>query len=128
MSRANRSAKGFFLASLDGPASSSRSLGVANLLTDGDQFPHQVAEAAVLGDLRLGVFDGRTLLDDLGDRFATDSMGERMRGTVSRGALLSAVAVRLTTLTETRSQKTRTQISDTSQAGSKLIALFAKCP
>jgi len=46
------------------------------LFTNGNQFPHQVPEAAVFGDLRLGTFDGRALGNDLGDRFPTGSMSQ----------------------------------------------------
>ena len=94
------------------------------MLTHEDQFPHQTPETVVFGDLRFGPFDCRALGNDLGDRLSSSSMSQRIGRTVSRRVLLSAVAVRLATLTETRSQKTGTQVFDVSQTGRELIAFI----
>jgi hypothetical protein len=67
-STANSSARVFFSLAHRFPSRFPH-LGRADLLTDRDQLSHQVAEAAVLGNLRPGTFDGRTLRNDLGDRF-----------------------------------------------------------
>jgi hypothetical protein len=97
------------------------------LLTHGDQFPHQVTEAAVFGDLRFGTFDRRALGNDLGDRLSTDSMSQRIGGTVSQGILLGAVAIGLAALTETSGQETGTQVIDLGQTGGNLSALISEC-
>src|SRR6201984_1094123 len=125
MSTAHTSAKGFFfvLAPFRVPQR-----GRADLLTDGNQFPHQVAKAAVLGDLLLGAFDSGTSGNDLGDRFSTGPMGQRIRRTVSWGILPGAGAVRLATLAETRGQKTWTQVAEMGQASGEVIAFFAQSP
>jgi len=102
-------------------------LGGADFLTDKDQFPHQVTETAILSDLRLGAFDSRALGNHLGDRLSTDTMSQRIRGTVSRGIFVGAVAVGLATFTKTRSQKTRAQIVDTRQTSGELIAFVTQC-
>jgi hypothetical protein len=90
-------------------------LGTTDLLTHGDQFPHQFTEAAVFGDLRFGTFDGRALGNNLGDRLSTDSMSQRIGRTVSQGILLGTVAVGLAALTETGRQETGTQVIDLGQ-------------
>ena len=46
---------------------------------------------------------------------------------MSWGILLGAVAVRLATFTETRGQKTGTQIVDVGHASGKLIAFIPQC-
>jgi hypothetical protein len=92
------------------------------LLTDGDQFPHQVTEAAIFGDLRLGALDRGALGNNLGDRFSTDSMSQRIGRTMSRRILLGAVAVRLTTPTEAGGQEAWAQIVDLGQTAHQLIA------
>ena len=56
-----------------------------------------------------------------------ESDGSCGRGTVSWGILLGAVAVRLATFTETRGQKTGTQILDVGHAGGELIAFIPQC-
>ena len=43
------------------------------------------------------------------------------------GVLLGAVAVQLATLTETRGQKTRTQVADAGQTGRELITSISEC-
>jgi hypothetical protein len=102
-------------------------LGGADLLTDSDEFPHQIAETAVFSDLRLGAFHRWARRNHLGDRFPSDAMSQRIGGTVSWGILLGAVAVRLATFTETRSQKTGTQIVDVGHASGELIAFIPQC-
>jgi len=124
---AKRSAKRFFFSLACGERFGIPQLGRADLLTDGDQFPHQMTETAVFSDLRLGAFDSRALGNNLGDRFSTHSMSQRIRGTVSRGILLGTVAVGLATFTETRGQKTRTQIVDARQTSGELIAFVTQC-
>jgi hypothetical protein len=99
----------------------------ADLLTDGDQFPHQVAETAILGDLRFGAFDSRALGNHLGDGFSSDAMSQRIRRTVSWGILQGTVAVGLATLTKARGQKTGAQIVDVGQISGELIAFFPQC-
>jgi hypothetical protein len=99
-------------------------LGGADLLTHEDQFPHQIPETVVFGDLSFGPFDCRAFGNNLGDRLSSSSMGQRIGRTVSRGVLLSAVAVGLATLTETRSQKTGAQVFNVSQAGGELMAFI----
>src|ERR1700674_1656833 len=126
MSMATRSAKTFFFTLGRGDPFRIPQLGRTDLLTDGDQFPHQVAEAAVFGDLRLGTFDRWALGNHLGDRLSTDAMSQRIRGTMPRGMLLGAVAVQLATLTKTCGQKTGTQVVDAGQASSELIAFFSE--
>jgi hypothetical protein len=102
-------------------------LGTTDLLTHGDQFPHQVTEAAVFGDLRFGTFDGRALGNDLGDRLSTDSMSQRIGRTVSQGILLGTVAIGLAALTETGRQETGTQVIDLGQTGGNQSALISEC-
>jgi hypothetical protein len=74
-----------------------------DLLTDDDQFPDQVPETAIFGDLRFGTFDGGALGNDLGDRLSTNPMSQRIRRTMPWGVFLGAMAVGLATLTETGS-------------------------
>jgi hypothetical protein len=97
-------------------------LGGTDLLAYDDQLPHQITETTVFGDLRFGSFDAGTLGNDLGNRLSPNAMRQRIRRTMSRGVLLGAVAVRLATLTETRSQNAWTQIFKLSQVGNELIA------
>src|SRR6266480_4457800 len=59
----------------------------------------------VFSDLCFGTFDGEALRNDLGDRLSSNSMRQRKGRTVSRGDVLSAVAVGLATRTEPRGQK-----------------------
>lgn len=94
------------------------------MLTHEDQFPHQIPETVVFGDLRFGPFDRRALGNDLGDRLSSNSMGQRIGRAVSRGVLPSAVAVGLATLTETRGQKTGAQVFHVSQTGGDLMAFI----
>ena len=81
----------------------------------------------VFGDLRLGTFDGGALGNDLGDRLSAHPMSQRIRRTMSGRPFLGAVAVRLATLTETRGQKTGTQVVDAGQTGRQLIASISQC-
>jgi hypothetical protein len=97
------------------------------LLTDGDEFPHQVTKATVFSELRPGAFYRGTLGNHLGDRLSTDAMSQGIRRTMSRGIFLGAVAVGLATLTETRGQNTRTQIVDAGQTSGELIAFIPQC-
>jgi hypothetical protein len=124
MSMANRSARRFFFSLARKERFRIPELGGADLLTDGDQFPHQVTETAILSDLRLGAFDSRALGNHLGDGLSTDAMSQRIRGTVSWGTLQGTVAVRLATFTKARGQKPGTQIVDVGQISSELIAFF----
>src|SRR5215468_7803151 len=126
MSMANRSAKRFFFSLRPRHCFRLAQLCRANLLTHGDQFPYQLAEAPILADLRFGAFDSGALGNDLGDRFSADPMGQRIRRTVSWGTLPSTVAVGLATLTESRGQKTGAQVADLGQASRKLITFFAE--
>src|SRR4029077_18475763 len=119
MSMANRSAKRFFFSLARRERLRLPQLGGADLLADGDQFPHQVTETAILSDLCLGAFDSRTLRNHLGDCLSTDAMSQRIRGTVSLGILLGAMAIRLATFTKARGQKTGTQIVDAGQTASE---------
>jgi hypothetical protein len=50
-------------------------LRIANLFTDRDQLPHQIAKAMVLGNLLAGVLDGHSLGDNASHRLAVDRMG-----------------------------------------------------
>jgi hypothetical protein len=102
-------------------------LGTTDLLTNGDQFPHQVTEAAVFGDLRFGTFDCRALRNDLGDRLSTDSMSQRIGRTVPQGILLGTVAIRLAAFTETGSQETGTQVIDLRQTSGNQSAFISEC-
>jgi hypothetical protein len=102
-------------------------LGTTDLLTHGDQFSHQVTEAAIFGDLRFGTFDGRALGNDLGDRLSTDSMSQRIGRTVSQGILLGTVTIGLAALTETGSQETGTQVIDLGQTGGNRSAFISEC-
>jgi len=81
----------------------------------------------VLSDLCFGTFDGGALGNDLGDRFSSNSMSQRKGRAVSRGVLLSAVAVELATLTEPRGQKTGAQVIDAGQTRDELIAFISEC-
>jgi len=101
-------------------------LGTTDLLTHGDQFSHQVTEAAVFGDLRFGTFDCRALGNDLGDRLSTDSMSQRIGRTVSQGILLGTVTIALAALTETGSQETGTQVIDLGQTGGNRSAFISE--
>src|SRR5260370_11221483 len=112
MSMANRSVKRFFFSLGRRNGFWVPQLGTTDLLTHGDQFSHQVTEAAVFGDLRFGTFDCRALGNDLGDRLSTDSMSQRIGRTVSQRILLGTVAVGLATLTATGGQETGTQVID----------------
>ena len=109
---ANRSLKRFFFS--HGRRNSSRvpQLSTTDFLTNGDQFSHQVTEAAIFGDLRFGTFDCRALRNDLGNRLSTNSMSQRIGWTVSQRILLGTVAIGLAALTETGSQETGTQVID----------------
>src|ERR1700757_1325902 len=127
MSMANSSVKRFFF-SLGGRNGFRVSqLGTTDLLTNGDQFPHQVTEAAVFGDLRFGTFDCRALRNDLGDRLSTDSMSQRIGRTVPQGILLGTVAIGFAALTETGSQETGTQVIDLGQTGGNQSAFISEC-
>ena len=53
-------------------------LRVTDLLADLDQLTNQLAEASILGDLLVGVFDGRALGNDAGDGLAGDRVGGRV--------------------------------------------------
>jgi hypothetical protein len=127
MSLANRSAKRFFFSLARRERFRIPQLGRADLLADGDQFSHQATETAILSDLRLGAFDSRTLRNNLGDCLSTDAMSQRIRGTVSWGILVGAMAIRLATFTKARGQKTGTQIVDVGQTASELIAFSPQC-
>src|SRR5580704_961808 len=127
MSMANRSARRFFFNLARRERFWIPQLSGADLLADGDQFPYQVTETAILGNLRLGAFYSRALGNHLGDCLSTDAMSQRIRGTVSRGILLGAMAIRLATFTKARGQKTRTQIVDVGRTASELIAFFPQC-
>src|ERR1700674_1393205 len=127
MSMAKRSATRFFFSLARRERFRIPQLGGADLLTDGDEFPHQIAETAVFSDLRLGAFHRWARRNHLGDRFPTDAMSQRIGGTVSWGILLGAVAVRLATFTETRGQKTGTQIVDVGHASGELVAFIPQC-
>jgi hypothetical protein len=124
---ANRSLKRFFFSRGRRNSSGVPQLGTTDLLTNGDQFPHQLTEAAVFGDLRFGTFDCRALRNDLGDRLSTDSMSQRIGRTVSQGILLGTVAIGLAALTETGSQETRTQVIDLRQTSGNQRALISEC-
>jgi hypothetical protein len=56
MSMANRSARGYFFSLARRERFRIPQLGGADLLADGDQFPHQVTQTAIPSDLRLGAF------------------------------------------------------------------------
>jgi len=124
---AKRSARRFFFSLARRERFRIPELRGADLLTDGDQFPHQATETAILSDLRLGAFHRGALGNHLGDGFSTDAMSQRIGGTVSWGILPGAVAVRLATFTKARGQKTGTQIVDVGQIGGELIAFFPQC-
>src|SRR5260370_35120293 len=109
MSMANRSVKRFFFSLGRRNGFWVPQLGTTDLLTHGDQFSHQVTEAAVFGDLRFGTFDCRALGNDLGDRLSTDSIGQRIGQTVSRGILLGTMAGGLGPPKGTRGRRTRAQ-------------------
>src|SRR5580700_1104676 len=126
-SLARRSAKRFFFSPARREGFRIPHLRGTDLLTDDDQFPDQVPETAVFGDLRLGPFDGGALGNDLGDRLSTNPMSQRIRRTMSGRVFPGAVAVRLATLTETRGQKTGTQVLDVGQTGRQLIASISQC-
>src|SRR6266480_1782382 len=81
----------------------------------------------VFSDLCFGTFDGEALRNDLGDRLSSNSMSQRKGRTVSRGVLLSAVAVGLATLTEPRGQKTGAQVIDAGQTRDELITFISEC-
>jgi hypothetical protein len=81
----------------------------------------------VLSDLCFGTVDGGALGNNLGDRFSSNSMSQRKGRAVSRGVLLSAVAVELATLTEPRGQKTGAQVIDAGQTRDELIAFISEC-
>src|SRR6516162_518449 len=126
MSRANRSVKRFFFSL--GRRNSFRvpQLGTTDLLTNSDQLPHQITEAAVLGDLRFSTFDGGALGNDLGDRLSTESMSQRIGRAVSRGILLGTVAIGLAALTETGRQETRSQVIDLGQTSGNQRAFLSE--
>src|SRR5271165_6138295 len=127
MSMANRSLKRFFFSLGRRDGFRVPQLGTTDLLTNGDQFSHQVTEAPVFGDLRFGTFDRRALGNDLGNRLPTDSMSQRIGRTVSQGILLGAVAIGLAALTETGSQEAGTQVINLGQTGSKQSAFISEC-
>src|SRR5260370_14856553 len=127
MSMANRSVKRFFFSLGRRNGFWVPQLGTTDLLTHGDQFSHQVTEAAVFGDLRFGTFDCRALGNDLGDRLSTDSMSQRIGRTVSQRILLSTAAVALATLTETSGQETRTQVIELGQTVGNPSAFISHC-
>src|SRR5262249_1344983 len=124
MSRASRSAKSFFFSLGRRDGLRRPQFGRADLLVDRDQFPHQLAKAAVFRQLRLGAFDGWSLRNHLGDGLSPRAMGQRIGGTVSWRALLGAVAVGFAAFAEPGRQKTRTQVVQVSQASRQLIAFF----
>jgi hypothetical protein len=124
---ANRSLKRFFFSLGRRNGFRIPQLGTTDLLTNGDQFSHQVTEAAVFGDLCFGTFDGRAFGNDLGDRLSINSMSQRIGRTVSQGILLGTVAIGLAALTETGRQETGTQVIDLGQTGGNLSALISEC-
>jgi plasmid replication initiation protein len=81
----------------------------------------------VFSDLCFGPFDGGALRNDLGEGLSSNSMSQRKGRAVSRGVLLSAVAVGLATLTKARGQKTGAQVLDTGQTRDELITLISEC-
>jgi hypothetical protein len=123
---AKRSAKRFFFSLAQRDEVCIPRLGRTDLLTDENEFPHQLPETVVFGDLRFGTFDGRALRNDLGDRLSSHSMSQRIRRAVSSGVLLGAVAVGLATLTKTCGQKTGAHILDAGQTGREQIALISE--
>jgi hypothetical protein len=81
----------------------------------------------VFSDLCFGTFDGGTLGNNLGDRLSRNSMGQRKGRAVSRGILLSAVAVGLATLAEPRGQKAGAQVRNAAQTSGELIPFISEC-
>ena len=81
----------------------------------------------VFSDLCFGTFHGGTLGNNLGDRLSRNSMGQRKGRAVSRGILLSAVAVGLATLAEPRGQKAGAQVLNTAQTSGELIPFLSEC-
>jgi len=47
-----------------------------DLFTYDDQFPYQIPETAVFGDLRFGALDGWAWGNDLGHRLSTNPMSQ----------------------------------------------------
>jgi hypothetical protein len=70
---ANRPARRFFFCRADFRIPH---LGGTDLLTHHDQFPYQVPETPVFGELLFGAFDRRPLGNDLRDRFSTHAMSQ----------------------------------------------------
>jgi hypothetical protein len=123
----NRWAKRFFFSLAGRERLRIPHLGGADLLTHDDEFPHQFPETVVFRDLRFGTFDSGALRNDLGDRLSSNSMSQGKGRAVSRGVLLSTVAVGLAAPTEARGQKTGAQVLDVGQTGDELIPFISEC-
>src|SRR5258708_17722421 len=110
MARGNRSVKTFLFSLGRRNGFRGPQLGTTDLLTNSDQLPHQITEAAVFGDLRFSTFDGRRLGHDLGERLSTEWMSLRIGRADSRRILFRTVAIWLTALSETGLQVTKPQL------------------